>query len=214
MKKEGIKEIFSEFKKLLHNKYFYLGAIILLVGELANFLAQNYLYKYYLSGKNFPVLSDFLFNIIPYYNLTLFYNFLVIISLFVFLIYVVSKKKYNEIPFYLAIFGLFYIVRGIFVILNPYANPPEFIGVSKIFDISSRVQMGLYPSGHTGSAILYLLFAKGPYRLIFFIFATIIILGLLISRAHYSIDIFSGIIFAYALYSFGKSYLKNFIKND
>ena len=204
-------EFLAGFKLILKSKYFYVSLLILLLGAIVNFLSQIYLYSFVSNGNTLPVLSDIILDSIPYLNLTLVYNFFSFTSLIIFFAYIIDKKKYNEIPFFIIVLGLFYTLRGIFVILTPFGNPEEFIGLAKIFPGLSKFQFGLYPSGHTGSVFLYFLFAKGTYRGVLGLWGLLIVLGLFFSRGHYSIDVLSAIIFSYALYCFGKDYLRSFI---
>jgi hypothetical protein len=78
--------------------------------------------------------------------------------------------------------------------------------------------VGVYPSGHAGSLFLFFLLVKDKwYKRIIFFCLVMVIISLCLSRGHYSIDIFSGIIFAYAINAFGEKHLKMFDlgnKND
>lgn len=204
------KEFILDMKKLFRSKYFYMALIVLLMGFFANFLAQSYLYQFESKGHTLPVLSDIILDHIPYYDLSNMYDFLVIFSGVITLFYIARRKKYNEVPFFILVFGLFYILRGIFIILTPLGNPANFAGTHSIFNGFSRYDLGVYPSGHTGSVFLYSMFSKGIYRFIICILLVLIILSLLLSRGHYSIDIFSGILFCYAIYSFGRRYFNKF----
>ena len=62
---------------------------------------------------------------------------------------------------------------------------------------------GVYPSGHTGITVFYVLFARDRlYRGLLLMCVIGVIAALFLARGHYSIDILSGIFFAYALKAF------------
>lgn len=209
-----LKNVLEELSYVIKSKYFYFGLVILILGICMNIFSQSYLHSFQSRGNNLPFLSDIVLDNIPYYDLSVVYDWLVFITFFIFVFYVIYNNKYKEIPYYLLLIGIFYFLRGIFVILTPFGNPLNFSGSKSIFNGFSKYELGLYPSGHTGMNILYLFLAKGKIKWIFGIGSVLIIISLLVTRAHYSIDILSGIIFAYAIYSFGEKYLSKFkIKN-
>jgi membrane-associated phospholipid phosphatase len=107
--------------------------------------------------------------------------------------------------------GLIEIVRGIFIVLTPLGNPPMFEGSDGPFNGFSKYELGVYPSGHVGSVFMFFLLVNEKiYRRIIFICLMIVIVALFLAHAHYSIDILSGLFFAYALYSIGQKYLTMF----
>ena len=46
----------------------------------------------------------------------------------VLVIYVIKQQKYNELPYFMLLFGIFYMLRGIFSVLTPFGNPAPFRG--------------------------------------------------------------------------------------
>ncbi|MEM0465421.1 MAG: phosphatase PAP2 family protein [Candidatus Pacearchaeota archaeon] len=206
IKKNEIKELFLLFK----NKYFYISFFILFIGISSNFFSQTYLYKSLDNGKKLPSLSDLILDNIPYYNVSWLYDWIAFFSFIIFLIYIINKKEYKKIPFFMITIGIFELIRGIFIILTPIGNPPHFNGSESIFNGFSKYELGVYPSGHTGNLTLYFLFTKGIARYTILFFSIIMIIALFLSRGHYSIDILSGILFAYAVYCFCNNYLKRF----
>jgi membrane-associated phospholipid phosphatase len=127
------------------------------------------------------------------------------------LIYVVHKKDYNRIPFIIMMSALFYIVRGIFIVLTPFGNPPMFSGSDPLFNGFSKYDLGVYPSGHAGNVFLMFLLVKDRvYKWIILTCLVIVIITLFLAHGHYSIDIFSGLFFAYAIRAFGEKHLPVF----
>jgi membrane-associated phospholipid phosphatase len=207
----------NSFRLVLRSKYFYIGLISILVGYGLNFTSQIYLVNCIKNGITLPVLSDLILDNLPYYNISLIYDIFYLSSIAVVLIYWIHRKDYERIPFFLILCGIFFIVRGIFIVLTPFGNPPMFKG-SNMFKEFSQIEVGVYPSGHAGSLFLFFLLVKDKwYKRIIFFCLVMVIISLCLSRGHYSIDIFSGIIFAYAINAFGEKHLKMFDldnKND
>jgi membrane-associated phospholipid phosphatase len=107
--------------------------------------------------------------------------------------------------------GLFYIVRGIFIVLTPFGNPPMFNGSDPLFHGFANYELGVYPSGHAGNVFLILLLVKDrSYKWIIGICLIIVICALFLAHGHYSIDILSGIFFSYAIRAYGEKHLAMF----
>jgi membrane-associated phospholipid phosphatase len=207
-----LKELFKELLSLCKNKYFYIGLIALFLGGRLNFVSQTYLYKSVNQGITLPNLSDLILDNIPLWDVSFIYDLFAIISVVVFILYVIHKKEYNKAPYFLLICGIFHIVRAIFIVLTPLGNPPFFAGSDHVFNGFSKFELGVYPSGHIGVSFLLFLFAKSKIYWILLLSCVIVItIALLLSHAHYSIDILSGIFFAYAIKSFGDKYLTMFV---
>ena len=207
----SLSEIINSFIPILSSWYFYVGLISLIAGMELNFVSQSYLNNYVNEGRSLPGLSDLILDNLPFYDVSLLYDLFSIISVIVVVIYVVHKKDYKSIPFFLLMCGIISIVRGIFIVLTPLGNPPLFTGSNTLFNGFSKYEFGVYPSGHVGNAFLLFLMVKNRwYKFIILFCLLIIIISLFLAHAHYSIDILSGLFFAYALNSFGERHLKIF----
>jgi membrane-associated phospholipid phosphatase len=100
---------------------------------------------------------------------------------------------------------------SLFIVLTPFGNPPFFNGSDSLFNGFSKYELGVYPSGHVGNSFLLLLLVNNRvYRYILGVCLLIIIFSLFLAHGHYSIDILSGLFFAYAIKAFGDKYLKVF----
>lgn len=199
-----IKEIISNFFLLLKDKYFYIAVSVLIGGIQLNFFCQNYLLDYTKNGSSLPVLSDLILDNIPLWDIDYIYDIFSLVSLFAIIFYVIHRKKYDKIPYLILLSGIFQIVRGFFIVLTPFGNPPGFDGTEGLFNGFSKIELGVYPSGHTGISFLYFLFAEDSlYKFILLSSVIIIIIALFLSRGHYTIDILSGIFFAYAIKAYG-----------
>jgi membrane-associated phospholipid phosphatase len=206
-----VPEVFKALVPIIKSKYLYIGLVTVIAGTQLNYASQTYLHNYMSEGKTLPMLSDLILDNIPVFDLSFFYDLFCFLSSIVIGIYIIHKKEYNQIPFILLLCGIFLLVRGIFIVLTPFGNPPMFNGSGAPFNGFSKYELGVYPSGHVGTVFLYLLLAKDKiYKWILFIFLLIVMVSLFLSHSHYSIDILSGIFFAYAIRSFGNKYFTDF----
>jgi len=213
--KKELTEIKKGLKLIFTSKIFYISFIIFYIGVLANQISQSILNKWRIEGVVYPKLSDIILDNIPYWNISFIYDWAAFLVIIVFASYVVYKREYRKIPYFLLLLGSFEILRGIFIILTPLGNPPGFEGSNSIFKGFSKYELGVYPSGHSGGTFLYILMSKGIYKYILMALLFILIAALFFSRGHYTIDVLSGLIFAYAIFCFMNKYLKNkfIIKN-
>lgn len=202
----------SDLVFLLRNRLFYLAVVVLAAGILLNFSAQVYLHDYISEGHSLPVLSDLILQNIPYMDIDYLYDIFSLVSLILFIIYLFHKQKLRDVPYVLLLLGIFQCVRGAFIILTPFGNPPMFNGTDGLFNGFSKYELGVYPSGHTGASYLYVLIAQSiGYRWLLAFCVLVIVGSLFLSRGHYSIDVLSGIFFAYAIYVFGERNLRPLI---
>jgi membrane-associated phospholipid phosphatase len=183
----------------------------MILGTQLNYASQTYLHNYMSEGKTLPMLSDLILDNLPLINLSFFYDFFCLASTLIIGIYVIQKKEYNQIPFILLLCGILLVIRGVFIVLTPFGNPPMFNGSDMPFNGFSKYELGVYPSGHVGTVFMYLLLARDKtYKWILLVCLIIVIISLFLSHGHYSIDILSGLFFAYAIRSFGNKYFTVF----
>ena len=199
------------FIPVLHSRYLYLSIFACLCGIGINNASQAYLHDYISNGKTLPILSDLILDKLPFINVSIIYDIFAIIPILLAVIYIIREKEYNRIPFLFLMIGIFYIVRGIFIVLTPFGNPPMFNGSYPLFHGFANYELGVYPSGHAGNVFLILLLVKDRlYRWLIGICLIIVILTLFLAHSHYSIDILSGLFFAYAIRSYGQKHFSKF----
>lgn len=209
--KKFVSDLFGNLIPLLKSHYLYIGIITVIAGMELNFISQTYLHNFMIKGNNLPLLSDMILDRLPMYDISLLYDLFSFIPGIIVGIYVIHKKEYNRLPYILVMSGLIEIIRGIFIVLTPLGNPPLFEGSNPPFNGFSKYELGVYPSGHVGSVFLFFLMVKNKaYKRIIFLCLLIVIVSLFLAHAHYSIDILSGLFFAYAINSVGQKYLKMF----
>ncbi len=196
---------------VVKSKYFYYGILAVIAGAGLNFASESYLHNYMSEGKTLPMLSDLILDNLPFYNVSLIYDIFCLVPILLVLIYIVHKKDYSRIPMFLLLTGIFYIVRGVFIVLTPFGNPPMFNGSDPLFHGFSNYELGVYPSGHAGNVfLLFLLVKDKSYKWLIFICLVIVITALFLARGHYSIDILSGVFFSYAIKAFGEKHFPLF----
>jgi hypothetical protein len=196
---------------VLKSRYLYIGLLSVFAGIGLNYASQAYLHNYMSEGKTLPMISDLILDNLPAVDVSLVYDILVLISIFLVLVYIIHKKDFNRIPLFLLLSGFFYIVRGVFIVLTPFGNPPMFNGSDPLFHGFANYELGVYPSGHAGILFLLLLLVKDKvYKLLMSFCLIIVIMALFLAHGHYSIDILSGIFFAYAIRAYGEKHFPMF----
>jgi len=204
-------EMFNSLVPVFKSRYLYVSIIMFLAGGALNIASQTYLHNYIIEGKTLPMLSDLILDNLPSVNVALWYDIFALIPIFIILIYIVHKKDYKRIPFFILMSAIFYIVRGVFIVLTPFGNPPAFTGSDPLFNGFAKYDLGVYPSGHAGNVFLLFLLVKDRiYKWIIMICLILVIITLFLAHGHYSIDILSGLFFAYAILSFGEKHLGMF----
>jgi membrane-associated phospholipid phosphatase len=195
---------------LLKNPRLYVGLGLLLLGIQLNFHAQVYLHENFGSEGDLPVLSDLILDNLPYIDIGYAYDALTMAALLLFAAYVAHKKQYHRVPYILALCGAFQTVRAIFIVLTPLGHPALFDGTEGPFNGFSKFEMGVFPSGHTGISFLYVLLARDRvYKLGLLTCVLIIVVSLFLARGHYSVDVLSGMFFAYAIKAFGDKHFRD-----
>jgi len=204
--------ILSSLVPLLKSRYTWIGLLSIVAGAGLNFASQTYLHNYMNEGKTLPMLSDMILDNVPVIDLSLVYDIFCLVVLAAIIIYVIHRDQFHRVPHIMFLCGIFFIIRGIFIVLTPFGNPPEFNGSDPLFNGFSKYELGVYPSGHVGNSFLMLLLVYDKvYRYILWACLSVIIITLIFSHGHYSIDILSGFFFAYAIKAFGDKHLTMFI---
>jgi hypothetical protein len=206
-----VTDMFHSIIPVIKSKYLYIGILSIIAGAVMNFASETYLHNYMSEGKTLPMLSDLILDHLPFYNVSLIYDIFCLVPLVLVLVYFVHKKDYDRIPLFMVMSGIFYIVRAIFIVLTPFGNPPMFNGSDPLFHGFSNFELGVYPSGHTGNVFLmYLLVKDKGYKSLILTCLAIVVIALFLARGHYSIDILSGLFFAYAIRAYGEKHLAMF----
>ncbi len=189
-------------KEIIKLKIFWISLSLFIFGVFLNQTVSIFLLETY--KGSLPVLNDLLLDNIPYLKIMWLYDLFAIASVTIIIIFTYHKEQ-KKIPYFLLMFGLLQITRGVFIALTPFGSPNG--GEIGLFN-GSAFREGVYPSGHTANAFLTFILTEGVYKkiAIFVLLGTIV--TLLLGRGHYSIDIFSAIFFTYAIFMFCEKYFK------
>ncbi len=207
----SLKKGILAFVPLLRSTHLYIGLFAVIAGATLNFASQTYLHNYMSEGKTLPMLSDMILDNLPVIDLSLIYDIFCLVIFAIVGVYLIHRNDQKRFPYILLLCGIFFIVRGVFIVLTPFGNPPQFQGSDPLFNGFSKFELGVYPSGHVGNSFLLLLLVNDKiYKYILGACVVIIVFALFLSHGHYSIDILSGFFFAYAIKAFGDKYLKAF----
>jgi membrane-associated phospholipid phosphatase len=143
-----------------------------------------------------PVAPDLVLRVLPYSRDVLYVTgAAVFLALAVFAYYILRYAP-EALPEYVAIFGIMYLLRAATMVLTPLANARGEGPAAFAF-----FQYGMFPSGHTAATLLFawLTDAERAPRLrrLQYGLLAVVIIALLVSRGHYSVDIAGGALLAY-----------------
>lgn len=153
---------------------------------------------------NFPdrqPIQDTLFSVLPYWPWTQNWSDIANIFSAILLGMYVFPKRVQKLPFIFTVIGLGYLLRGVFIYLNPFGGP---LGNIAEYGLTNIHQYGQFPSGHTMITVLiYLMIDRlEEPRLKWLALISILVevAALLLSHGHYSIDIVGGFLVGYFAY--------------
>ena len=196
-------KLINNIKELTKNKSFWFCFIFLIIGVILNQLSSLYIRNEY--GDTLPILHDLLLDVLPYYHIFWVFDLFALIAVVVFVYYGLSKKP-ESMPYFLLLIGIMQWLRTMFVVLTPFGHPN---GSQEGILIGSAFRYGVYFSGHTGNTFLSFLLVEGRlWKWIFGVLTFLVVLFLLLGRGHYSVDIFTALIFVVAIWLVGERYLK------
>ena len=110
------------------------------------------------------------------------------------------KKDINYIPYAIFLISVFHILRAGMIVLTPLGFPQDYQGFLKSGK-DSVFLFGAFPSGHLSIPYLIYLLTKSKILLIF---TFVVGFCLLISHAHYSIDLIGTLLVAYPIFMFAE----------
>ena len=209
-----MEKIFSNYKQVFTNKKtifnMLIGSFLFIFGLAVAYYAYMFTQSY--QGT---VAQDLILDNIPILNVGLYFFggivFLILITIF--LAFINPKR----IPFILISTGIFFAIRGFFLILTHLAPPNieyyqyvqhEHHIRSVLFTISTGTD--LFFSGHVGySFLLALIFWNKKYlRYFFILFSVFMGVIVLLGHLHYSIDVFAAYFITFGIFEFAKRFFK------
>lgn len=112
------------------------------------------------------------------------------------------------------LYALLLLVRSLFIVLTPMRAPPDslWVGGDPLFDAVGRhltFRNDLFFSSHTALPFLgFLVYRDRWARLVFLGFSVTLAVTVLLTRLHYSIDVFAAYFITYAVYRFEHRWLR------
>ncbi|MFH1171015.1 MAG: hypothetical protein V1778_00560 [bacterium] len=151
------------------------------------------------SVRTFPPIDDILLRVLPRVNLfgigeASFFCFVLLFAISFF------RTNHRAFPELLTALGLFYGIRGFFLLLLPIGQPLDAFtgGRLTIYPYASHA---FFPGGHIGIMLLMIFFLPSRrLRLVLALFAVLFGIGSLLTRAHYTADLLGGTLLAYAVF--------------
>ncbi|MEI6352799.1 MAG: phosphatase PAP2-related protein [Candidatus Nomurabacteria bacterium] len=199
------RETFTD-KKILFDMF--IGVLLFIFGLVVAYYAYAYTQTY--QGT---IAQDIFLDNLPIVNVALlFFGGMAFMGVVAVVLSLLDPKR---IPFVLISTGLFFAVRGFFLILTHLAPPNieyyQYIQYEHhiknvVFTLSSGTD--LFFSGHVGYAfLLTLIFWYKKYLRYFFLLFSFLMAGVVIlGHLHYSIDVFSAYFIVFGIFEFAKKY--------
>lgn len=114
----------------------------------------------------------------------------------------------RPLPAVLAMLGLFYAVRGVFLFLLPIGIPPTAPPLDARFVLWPFADHAYFPGGHTGMmTVLSLSVASRAWRRAFLAVTFAFAVGTLLARTHYAADAFGGWLVGYTVVLWSRRHL-------
>jgi len=143
-----------------------------------------------------PAAPDIAYEVLPYVPAASYLTLVTLGALLLMLGVWLIRHRPGHVPEYVSLVSLMYLLRAALTVLTPLAQDrPGSVLPFPLF------QNGLFPSGHTAVALLLLLLVgrrNAPHMHAAAVtLLAVMVITMLISRGHYSIDIAGGALLAY-----------------
>ena len=170
-----------------------IAAIAVLAMSGITSFAGNVLISLHFPDRPRP--QDLLLELFPTSAVAQYVTEVAIISSFVVLLSYGVRYARTQIPDIIAIFGIMYLIRSVLMVLTPFAS--AYTGTGH-FGLIPLDQLGMFPSGHVAASLLCMLLIDSRKAPVLKRLALVLMLiqwvAILLSHAHYSIDIAGGIL--------------------
>jgi membrane-associated phospholipid phosphatase len=143
-----------------------------------------------------PVAPDLLFRLLPQVPQASYVTLVAMAAMLTLFALYAIRCESHRLPEFIAVIAVMYMLRAPLLVLTPLAADRA----SSLVTFPLFVY-GLFPSGHTALAVLLVAFtdrklAPGVH-IAQIALAWVVVIGMLLSRVHYSIDIAGGLLLAY-----------------
>jgi len=177
-------------------------SVIFSIGIFLNIYVGRVLIPYYYAER--VVLSDFVLEKIPYIEFGKYIADGVIVVLVITFFILLFKYRFKDFLKYYLVYAVMLVLRGVTIILNPVAH--SWSGYDSRLDALLRNPVsdvnGFFFSGHTATMFLLSIFIGNIDKRLYYpslVLSVVGIVFILLSRSHYSIDIYGGIVTAYLI---------------
>lgn len=158
----------------------------------------------------YPAVSDILMDRFPSMNLFLVGEFF-FAAIILAIIYNILGKQRQDIAHILVMVGIYYAARGVFLLFLPIGAPHGAPALVDRFVFYPYAAHAYFPGGHIG--IMFLL-ARAirdlRWRRAVIAAALIFGIGTLLTKAHYTADLFGGLLLGYAVSVWGEKHLRKY----
>ena len=152
------------------------------------------------SVESYPSIDDVILRVLPRIELfgigeTAFFAYLLLFAVLYF------RQQDRDCGRLLASLGLFYALRGFFLLLLPIGPPLDAFDPGDRLTIYPYASHAYFPGGHIGIMLLMAwALRRRPLRIGLTMFALLFGFGSMLTRAHYTADILGGVLLAYAIH--------------
>jgi membrane-associated phospholipid phosphatase len=191
-----------------------LGLLVLVASSLFNFVTSELIQFLY---PDRPVVPDLLFDIFPYVPWLQYVFDSFVAASIIMMVYYAFGVDPKRSGYYFFTVGIGYLARAILMALTPLGQPVgnnETMGIGLLLNI---YQHGMFPSGHTYlTAVIFFLVdrERAPgLKIATGILCALEMICLLLSHAHYSIDLVGGLMVAYLTKHLMERYRDRFLES-
>ena len=168
------------------------------------------------ASDTFPTIHDVVLDQLPFVDLFGVGEvaFFVLLALFA---YVHLGRQRQELPTVLTLLGIFYGLRGFFLLLLPIGAPVDAPALADRFELYPYASHAYFPGGHIGILLLMTLTVRNRSWRTFFV-CTILLFGLgsMLTRSHYTADVLGGLMLGYGIWLWGRQspWFQRFVGDD
>jgi hypothetical protein len=191
-----MREIVKIWRTLLRNKTFVMHFILSLMLCVISFYASNKIssIKDTIGG---PPLKDLLLDYLPVYQTSALYNMFCLVVWILLIIYHLGSP--SKLPYLFFCFAIFFLLRSFFISLT-HMGPPEGMSTDQFFSSFNQFKSDLFFSGHTGAPfLLACLSNEKGIKIICILFSILMGISVMLTRLHYSIDVFASFFIVHSL---------------
>ncbi|MFC1662565.1 phosphatase PAP2 family protein [Patescibacteria group bacterium] len=189
-------------------KYLLLSIFILILGVSWHMAALAIVDS---ATDHFPAIYDIVIERLPVIDL---YGigelaFFIYLAIFGFIFW---RSRWPDLPSIIAMLGIFYGLRGFYLLLIPIGAPFDAPDIASRFVLYPYPTHAFFPGGHIGIMfIMAMMINNKTARYLLMTYVLLFGFGSMLTRAHYTVDIIGGLVLGYAVYAWGVKHLRDWI---